>query len=229
MSKRKAGPPSVEPETKSPLPVAQPREEINLDDEIARIRETQDNPLLADDLGTAIVQIKVDRPKKNHYFRVMPPPEKKGYLAMSMIDGASLSNVPKNWYAISDSLARSLQEYAKGIKRYALIPTIDRDGNVRVWPHSLANEGQAEAWFESRQRVIAEAVKRWIRFEANSHESRYEIIPARDQSLEPKWPLDLGYDDLIKRAIGDHYVASHNHQVIRSLRGDSLHKVESDE
>jgi hypothetical protein len=230
MSKRKnkEGLPPLEDETNSPLPTLESREGMSIEDEIALCRETQDNPLTADDLGTAIVQIKIDRPKKNHYFRVMTPPQGRGYLQMHMIDGASLSGVPKNWYVITTALAKSLQEYGKGIKKFALVPTIDRDGNIRVWPHSLASEGQAESWFESRTKVIGEATQKWIRFEANSHESRYEIIPARDQSLDPKWPLDLGYDELITKAIGEHYVTSLNHPVIRSLRGDSLHKVEAD-
>ena len=212
MSKRKAGPPSVEPETKSPLPVAQPREEMNLDDEIARIRETQDNPALADDLGTAIIQIKVDRPHKTNFFRAMIPPD-KGYLVMSMIDGKDLLNVPKVWYAISEPLVRSLGEYGAGIRKYALVPTIDREGNIRLWPHSQNSTGQAESWFLSRQKVIGLALTKWVKFDTNHSESNYKIAVAVDQKLTPQWPLDLGYEELVKKAIGDHYVATHKHPV----------------
>jgi len=230
MSKRKTkqGLPPVEDETNSPLPTLESREGMSFADEIALCRETQDNPLNGDDLGTEIIQIKVDRPKKVHFFRVMPPPEGEGYLKVRMVNGAELSDVPKNWYVITASLVKALGEYGKTIKRFALVPTIDREGNIRVWPHSLVSEGQAESWFESRKRVIAEAIKGWVRFEANSHESRYTIIWARDQSLQPKWPLDLKYDDLITKAVGDHYVTDLNHPVIRSLRGDSLHSVEKE-
>jgi hypothetical protein len=31
----------------------------------------------------------------------------------------------------------------------------------------------------------------------------------------------------VKKSIGDHYVSELNHPVVRSLRGDSLHSVES--
>ena len=231
MSKKKIkdGLPPLEDETKSPLPIVEPREEMSIEDEIALCRETQDNPLTADDLGTAIVQIKIAKPKKEHYFRVMPPPDGGSYLPMFMLDGARFSSVPKNWYVITGHLVKALQEYAKGIRKYALVPTIDKDGNIRVWPHSLASAGQAESWFASREKVIAEATRRWVRFEANCNEGYYDIIVARDQSEKPKWPLDLGYDELIKKAIGDHYVTTLNHPVIRSLRGDSLHSVDSEE
>jgi hypothetical protein len=205
----------------------EPQGGFSIEDEIARCREIQDNPLTADDLGVSIVQCKVETPKKNHYFQVMPAPEGKGYLQIPMIKGGDLSGVPKNWYAVSHSLAKCLEEYSKGIRKYALVPTIDRDGNIRVWPHSLECEGIAASWYESRCRIFAEGVQRWIRHDSNMPESRYEIIVAKDQSLKAKWPLDLGYEELVMKAIGDHYVSELNHPVVRSLRGDSLHSVES--
>jgi len=231
MSKRKTkqGLPSLEDETQSPLPTLESKEGMTFMDEIALCRETQDNPLTSDDLGTEIIQIKVDKPKKIHFFRAMPPPEERGYLQVYMVNGAELSNVPKNWYVVTTHLVKALGEYGKPIRKFALVPTIDRDGNIRVWPHSLTTTGQGESWFNSRQLVIATAIKKWVSFQANNIESNYKITEARDQSLEPKWPLDLKYEDLIHKAVGDHYVTSLNHPVIRSLRGDSLHKVESEE
>jgi hypothetical protein len=223
----KTGLPPLGDETQTPLVALEPQGGFSIEDEIARCRETQDNPLTADDLGTAIMQFKVEKPKRNHYFQVMPPPEGKGYLQMFMIEGGKLSGVPKNWYCVSLALAKCLEEYGKGIRKYALVPTIDRDGNIRVWPHSLASEGQAESWYASRCLVIAEGVQRWIRYEPNTNESRYEIITAKDQSLKAKWPLDLEYEELVKKAIGDHYVGELNHPVVRSLRGDSLHSVKA--
>ena len=227
MSKQKLGLPPIKPETNFPDTANGPVDEVfDLDAEIARCRETQDSPEFASDLGTAIVQIKIGKPKKSHYFRVMAPPP-KGYLQVLMIEGKELSGVPKEWFLITESLVKALGEYAKGIKKYALVPTIDRDGNVRIWPHSTISVGQAEAWYASRCMVFAEAGSKWVRYEANNSESRYEIIPARDQDVEPKWPIDLAYDEMIKKAVGGFYVTNLEHPVVKALRGDSLVKVET--
>lgn len=214
---------------KTKLATNQPSEQTDevdsLDAFLEHSRAVQENPSMAGELGEAIVQLKIDRPKKNHYFRVLPPPE-KGYFQLAMIDGSKLSGVPKNWYVVEFSIVSALEEYAKGIKKYALVPTIDRDGNIRVWPHSLAAEGQAESWFNSRERVIRTALESWIRFEANSHESRYEIIPAGDQTLIPAWPANLDYVALIKKAVGEYRVTRLDHPVVKSIRGESLVSLE---
>lgn len=198
--------------------------DTTLDAEFARCRETQDNPFNAEDLGVALIQMRVDKAKKNHYFRVMPPPQ-RGYLKVMMIEGKNLSGVPKDWFVISEPLVKSMGKYGKGIKRHALIPTIDRDGNIRVWPHSITR-GTMNSWLDSREEIFRVGVKNWIRYESNSPEGRFEIIMAKDQSLEEKWPIDLPYEDLVKKAIGEHFVTTHNHPVVRALMGESLQAVE---
>jgi hypothetical protein len=212
-----------EPTTTPPEIVDTPID-TTLDAEFARCRETQDNPFNAEDLGVAIIQIRVDKAKKNHYFRVMSPPE-GGYLKVLMIEGKNLSGVPKDWFVISEPLVKSMGKYGKGIKRYALIPTIDRDGNIRVWPHSITR-GTMNSWLESREELFKVGLKNWVRYESNSSEGRFETIMARDQSLEERWPIDLPYQDLVKKAIGDHFVTNHNHPVIRAMMGESLQAVE---
>lgn len=199
--------------------------DTTLDAEFARCRETQDNPFNAEDLGVAIIQIKLDKAKKNHYFKVMPPPD-GGYLKVYMLEGKNLSGVPKEWFVIAESLFKSLGSYGKGIKKHSLVPTIDRDGNIRVWPHPMARGTNPCSWFDSREELFKVGLKDWVRFESSSTESRYEIIKARDQSLKEKWPIDLPYQDLVKKAIGDHFVTNHNHPVIRAMMGESLQAVE---
>ena len=144
-----------------------------------------------------------------------------------MIEGKELSGVPKEWFVITQSLVQAIGEYGKGIKKYALVPTIDKDGNIRIWPHSLIGVGQAESWYASRLMIFAEGGSKWVRHEANQSESRYECIPARDQEDKPKWPIDLSYDEMIKKAVGGYYVTNFQHPVIKALRGDSLVKVET--
>ena len=201
--------------------------ETSLDAEFARCRETQDDPFTAEDLGVQIIQIKLDKAKKNHYFKVMPPPD-GGYLKVYMIEGKNLSGVPKEWFVISEPLFKSLGNYGKGIKRHSLVPTIDRDGNIRVWPHPMARGTNPCSWFDSREELFKVGQKDWVRFESSSTEPRYEIIKARDQSLQEKWPTDLHYTELVKKAIGDErFVTNHNHAVIRAMMGESLQAVEA--
>ncbi len=199
--------------------------DTSLDAEFARCRETQDDPFNAEDLGVAIIQIKLGKAKKNHYFKVMPPPE-GGYLKVLMIEGKDLSGVPKDWFVIAEPLVKAIGNFGKGIKRYALVPTIDRDGNIRVWPHSIDRGTMANSWFDSREQIFTIGLKKWIRFESSSTESRYEIIQAKDQSLPERWPVDLPYIDLVKKAIGERFVTNHNHAVIRVMMGESLQAVE---
>ena len=223
MNKKKAL--ETEP-TPTPVESVDSLLETSLDAEFARCRETQDDPFNAEDLGVAIIQIKLDKAKKNHYFKVMPPPD-SGYLKVYMIEGKELSGVPKEWFVIAEPLVKSMGNYSKGIKKYSLVPTIDRDGNIRVWPHSINRGTMANSWFDSREEIFKVGLKDWVRFESSSTESRYEIIKARDQSLQERWPTDLNYTELVKKAIGERFVTNHNHAVIRAMMGESLQAVEA--
>ena len=66
MSKRKTkqGLPPVEDETNSPLPTLESREGMSFADEIALCRETQDNPLTADDLEPLSCKSRSERRKR---------------------------------------------------------------------------------------------------------------------------------------------------------------------
>lgn len=222
MKKKKAELPAIETETSSPLGIEGPQGEkqLSLREELARCREAMDNPDLADDLGTPVLQFKIGKPAKNAFFRAMPPPE-GGYTQVYMIEGKKLVGVADNYYVINGSILRALGEYGKNISPSLLVPTIDRANNVRVWPCPISTKGQGEAWMYSRMKLIKTAVDQWVSYHANMLESRYDWVLAKDQSLKAEWPLDHTYDDILEKAIGEHFVNSFSHEIVKSLVGEA--------
>lgn len=164
-----------------------------------------------------IAQFSVGKPKKD-FFQVYPEPE-KGYTRLPMVEGG-MGGTPKEWYVVMPAVLTEIGEMVdgSGIKTHTLVPVIDRLGNVRVWPIADCVSEVAERWQRSRVKVIAEAKDKWVRIVANMSESRYDLLAAIDQSLEPKWP-DETYREILEKALADCFITSTDHPVIQAIVG----------
>jgi hypothetical protein len=165
-----------------------------------------------------IAQFSLGNPKKD-FFQVYPEPE-NGYKRMQMIEGGKVGNTPKEWFVVLPNVLTEIGEMVEGsgIKTHTLIPVIDRVGNVRVWPVPDPTSEMGEKWHRSRLKVIAEATTKWVRTLANNSESRYDLLAAIDQSLEPKWPEET-YPEILQKALGGCFIQTTDHPVIQAIVG----------
>lgn len=165
-----------------------------------------------------ITQFSVGNPKKD-FFRVYPEPE-KGFTRLVMVEGGKVGNTPKEWFVVLPDVLTEIGEMAEGsgIKPHTLIPVVDRVGNVRLWPVPDPTSEMAERWHRSRLKVIAEAKTKWVRTLANNSESRYDLLAAVDQSLEPKWP-DETYPEMLNKALEGCLIQTSDHPVIQAIVG----------
>jgi len=175
-------------------------------------------PLQGGRFEEPIAQFSIGKPKKD-FFQVFPEPE-KGYTRLPMVEGG-IDGTPKEYYAVLPSVITEIGEMIEGsgIKIHALVPIIDRTGNVRVWPcPDLTGNSTGDKWVRSRALAIAEAKDKWVRTVSNQPESRYDLLAAIDQSLKPKWP-DVSYREILEKALGDCFITSTDHPVIKAIVG----------
>ena len=73
-------------------------------------------------------------------------------------------------------------------------------------------------WSSSMVEAIRRSEKEWVRINSNQNAGQYEIIIAKDNLGEPKWP-EQTMDELIREVFGNKIISSLDHPLIRQLQG----------
>jgi hypothetical protein len=101
-----------------------------------------------------------------------------------------------------------------------LFTTIDRQGIVSMWPIRLPGpDGRLDAWNRSAFDAAQIAMTRWIRVKANMALGAYEVFEATAPLPDPEWPTH-SFRDLVEIAFKDLLIATLDHPVLRTLRGE---------
>lgn len=153
----------------------------------------------------AAQKIMVDRPDPQQFYR--------SYHVAEPFH-ASLLNIKhtKERYLVAPSLE---QELEGEFLLYTLVPFINREGEITLWPVT----GKPGSWRESALAVANEACKRWVRIRTNFEQSAYEALPAASDLGEPQWPQGKIIDDFVQEAFKEHLITSLDHPVVKTLRG----------
>lgn len=103
----------------------------------------------------------------------------------------------------------------------ALITSINRQGVLFLWPIRLPSaEGRLDEWSRSAMEASTLAAGKWVRVQANMSLGAYEVFEAAGQWATPEWP-DLPFEQLLKVAFKDRFIATHDHPILKRLRGES--------
>lgn len=159
-----------------------------------------------------ITNIPTRKPHRQEYVRVNPDPEfsfKTAILEMK---------IDQTLYIVDPSL---WDEFQGEISHMELFTTINRQKVLSLWPVKLPDsQGRQNPWHKSAYDAAGMAMKKWIKIVANRSLGAYEVYQALGELSEPEWP-DLTFSEILNIALGDRYINTLDHPVIRDLRGET--------
>jgi hypothetical protein len=102
----------------------------------------------------------------------------------------------------------------------ALFVGINRQNVLFLWPISLpSSDGKQNPWHAAAFEAAKMAEQKWVRIQANMDLGAYEVFEANGDLPDPKWP-ELSLADILRVAFKDKRIDSHDHPVLRRLRGE---------
>jgi hypothetical protein len=103
-----------------------------------------------------------------------------------------------------------------------LVPVITRQAVLSLWPLRLPREdGRHDQWARTAMVAATEAKSGWVRVSANMQLGGYDVLRATANWPDAEWPPDMSFDDIIRIALRERLITSHDHPVLRRLRGTS--------
>ena len=207
-------------DTDAPIDGALPTASNGDDDSPAGEDHADDNDDFLDEFGvsdedlTMAVKeqaiIPVEKPKKGAFFQTHKSMFKLIYALKNPDDGKLL---------LATKRLAANPHLAEHIGVYKLVPTLDRAGNVRVWPIRQARAGETSypAW-DSSQSIAERAKEKLLRISWNPSISAYDTYVAPIQPAAPVWP-ELDMDTIVSMAFEGHKITSEDHPVVRRLLG----------
>ena len=111
-------------------------------------------------------------------------------------------------------------ELAAETMRVELYSAITRQGTFFLWPVKVPGvDGRSNLWHESAVAAAQAAMTKWVRVGANMQSRAYEVTQAVELIPQPVWPTSKSFEELVRLAFKDRYIASMDHPVVRGLRG----------
>jgi hypothetical protein len=113
-------------------------------------------------------------------------------------------------------------EYPSEFKQMMLYVCMTSLGALFLWSVAMPTENSSGHWLSSKHEAAEAARKRSIRIRSNKETESWKHSFMEDPipEVEPDWPNE-SYASLIDRAFmkTNQYIGSHDHEVMRSLRG----------
>jgi len=155
-------------------------------------------------------RIPVRKPGKQTFVRTHPDEEYRVEVAVIELEE------DKEIYLLHPELVVEFPEEWKPVQ---VVPTIDRQGNLTLWPLKLPKEGaRTILWHESAIDAAEAAKNNWVRVQANMSLGAYDIYESTADLPDPEWP-DLQFSEMLRIAFQNRYIQDVDHPVIQQLRG----------
>lgn len=184
-------------------PVPMPPERDPFDPESLRLSQDFDTTV------ERYQEIGVRKPPKGQFVRVHPDPDYS--LATTTL------TFDREDYLVAPNMREAL---GSSVQLRSLRLAVDRDGNAFVWPVPMpAPNGRTNSWHQSAARASDMAKRSWVRVESNLTRGAYDVLVAKGDLGEPKWP-NLDFKDVLRRAFEGKYIDSPDHIVCKRLRGE---------
>ena len=102
-----------------------------------------------------------------------------------------------------------------------LITTQNKQGVIFLWPVRLPRpDGRHDDWNKSALEAANHATKGWVRVQANMSLGAYEVFQATGNLGDAEWTVPP-FSELLRIAFKDRFINSHDHPVLRRLRGEA--------
>lgn len=153
------------------------------------------------------------KPNRQEFVRVRPGEDWR------LETGLFEDRINRDMYLVERSL---WPELAGEVFPAVLFVSISRQGTVFVWPCKLPGiDGRSNTWNESALAAAKIAESRWVRVSANMPAGLYDVVEAVDHLIEPEWPPDLTFRDMLKLCFKDRFIDTLDHPILRALRGEA--------
>jgi hypothetical protein len=158
-----------------------------------------------------LMHVPVGKPGKQRYVRVHHDNKYRLECAILKLED------DERPFLISPNIASAV---AQDIKLVTLQLSIDRQGNVFLWPvPPVPEDGNDNSWNQSQREIATMAENQWIRLSSNRATGSYEAMVAKGEIPEPPWP-DLTFEDILEIAFGKtHIIDNRDHPALRKLWG----------
>lgn len=162
--------------------------------------------------GTKILTtVPVRRPDRQWWYRVHP--EESWRLQTAVLE----IKEDRETYLISRELWPTLGSEIVG---KMIFTAINRQGVLFLWPVRLPQaDNRRNQWPASEMENAQLGMRSWTRSAANMSLGAYEASIAPAGVPDPQWPT-LSFNEVLKIAFRDRFIATINHPVLRRLRGE---------
>jgi hypothetical protein len=163
---------------------------------------------------TVLVNVPVDRPANNVYFRVHPDPD------MCLDDTTILrdsSSTGRPYYYVVPSM-RVHPKLKERIRRVtiALVYTWP-GGGIQLWPVPILGTSNLASWKSARS-AFEKAQIEWTQIVWNDTRGDYDVEGAEAINRDPIWP-DKAFNEFLKIGFADKIIDNEDHPYVRQLRG----------
>lgn len=166
-----------------------------------------------------ITTIPIRKPRNIDFFRIKPDtPEEKWKAPAFILDMGS----DEEKYLVGPEVLNEAISLGR-VKSVTLYYGITWPDNVVFvsdipWPDA---EGKDNLYNKTRRIAYELAETRWIKIQSNKASGHYDILEAVSGLPEPEWPEDPAtIGRAAELAFGDNFIDSHEHPVLKRLRGE---------
>ncbi len=160
-----------------------------------------------------ITTIPVRKPSKSEWFRVRPGAEWRLQTAVLEVE----AGVERSTYLVAAPLWPDL---SGEISPALVLCCVNRANDLFLWRIKLPGpDGRSNTWTESALRIAQAAEGTWCRMSSDTTNGHYSHCEPSVELPEPKWP-ELTFGAILETAFRDRFIASSDHAVLRSLRGE---------
>jgi hypothetical protein len=159
-----------------------------------------------------ITSVPVGKPGRQTFIRVHPDPAWR--LQANILE---LKGDKTETFLLSPRLGAELADETVRVELYS---AMTRQGMFFLWPVKIpGTDGRLNTWHVSALEAAQIAMEKWIRVGADMEARSYGVTQATGNFPDPVWPTSKSFQDLVRLAFKDHYIASTDHPVVRRLAG----------
>jgi hypothetical protein len=180
-------------------------------DDLAGLRKAQKVIVVR---KTVLVNVKVDKPPNNQHFRAHP----EWYLD----DASIVQDRGTGTFYYVHPVMRTYPKLAP-IIRYVTLAVVFLwpSSSLMIWPVPKLEGGKRKDFpvWKSARVAYESSRDQWMQITWNELNRDYNVETAEKISVEPQWPTDKSFTDLLKLGFDGKIIDNEDHEYVRQLRG----------